>query len=173
MMHEGAGDAVVSVTPGWAGLSPPSNPMQIAPHDVTKGELAVRYITHEFSHPETLDRAHRWLIQAGFDPGRIEMHHQGTPRIAVSVEPGEAAVVEMVISAAESGDPDGPPSLWDLVRQHHIHPQSEIPAEASAPEAHTTSFVVSWHPVDAEYEVTEATTNADVEVHKALAERWE
>jgi hypothetical protein len=134
--------------------------------------LAVRYITHEFAHPETLDRAHRWLIQAGFDPGRIEVHHQGIARIAVAVEPAEAAVVEMVINAAESGDPDGPPSLWDLVRQYHIHPQIEKPAESSAPESHT-SFVVSWHPIDAEREVTQATTASDAELHKALVERWE
>lgn len=117
--------------------------------------------------------AHRWLIQVGFDPGRIEVHHQGIPRIAVSVEPGEAAVVEMVINAAESGDPDSPPSIWDLARQHHIHPQIEKLVESVAPEAHTTSFVVSWHPVDAEREVTQATTDADVELQKSLVERWE
>ena len=51
------------------------------------------------------------------------MHHQGTPRIAVAVEAGEAAVVEMVINAAESGDPDGPPGSGNVVRLHHIHPQ--------------------------------------------------
>jgi hypothetical protein len=130
----------------------------------------VRYITHEFSHPETLDRAHRWLIQAGFDPGRIEVHHKGIPRIAVAVEAGESSVVEMVINAAESGDPDGPPSLWDLVRLHHIHPHLEPPAEAGAPPAQTTSFVVSWHPVDSEREVTQASTDAPA--HKELMERW-
>ncbi len=123
----------------------------------------MRYITHEFAHPETLDRAHRWLIQAGFDEGRIEVHHQGTPRIAVAVEAGEAAVVEMVINAAESGDPDGPPSLWDVVRQHHIHPQGDKPAESGAPESHTTSFVVSWHPVDTERDVTQASTDVPAE----------
>jgi hypothetical protein len=139
----------------------------------TKGEMAVRYITHEFAHAETLDRAQRWLIQSGFDPGRIEVHHQGIPRIAVAVEPGEAAVAEMVINAAESGDPDGPPSIWDLARQYHIHPQIEPPAESSAPESHTSSFVVSWHPVDTEREVAQASTDTDVELQKALVERWE
>ena len=129
----------------------------------------MRYITHEFAHPETLDRAHRWLIQAGFDPARIGVHHQGIPRIAVAAEPGEAAVVEMVINAAESGDPDGLPSIWDLARQHHIHPQVEMPTAAASPESHTTSFVVSWHPVDAEREVAQATT--DAQPVKDLVER--
>ena len=88
----------------------------------------MRYITHEFAHTETLDRAQRWLIQAGFDPNRIEVHHQGIPRIAVAVEPGEAAGVELVINAAESSDPEGLPSFWDLARQHHIYPENQEPA---------------------------------------------
>jgi hypothetical protein len=133
--------------------------------------MAVRYITHEFSHIETLDRAQRWLIQAGIDPGRIEVHHQGTPRIAVAVEPGEAAVVELVINAAEFGDPDGPPSLWEAVRQHHIHPQVEQPVEPGMPAPHPTSFVVSWQPVDSEREVTQTSTEGQAE--KELMERWE
>jgi hypothetical protein len=86
----------------------------------------VRYITHEFAHAETLDRAQRWLIQAGFDPNRIEVHHQGIPRIAVAVEP-----------AAESS---------------------------------SASFVVGWRPVDSDNEVTQAST--DVELQKEYRERF-
>jgi len=129
----------------------------------------VRYITHEFAHPETLDRAQRWLIQAGFDPGRIEVHHQGIPRIAVAVEPGEAAGVEMVISAAESGDPEGLPSFWDLARQHHIYPENPEPAIDAAAHSSSASFVVGWRPVDSENEITQAST--DVELQKAFRER--
>ena len=130
----------------------------------------MRYITHEFAHTETLDRAQRWLIQAGFDPKRIEVHHQGIPRIAVAVEPGEAAGVEMVISAAESGDPDGLPSFWDLARQQHIYPESQEPAVEPAAESSSASFVVGWRPVDSDNEVTQAST--DVELQKAFGERW-
>jgi len=130
----------------------------------------VRYITHEFAHTETLDRAQRWLIQAGFDPNRIEVHHQGIPRIAVAVEPGEAAGVEMVLNAAESGDPDGLPSFWDLARQHHIYPENQEPAVDAAAQASSASFVVGWRPADSENEVTQAST--DVELQKEFRERW-
>jgi hypothetical protein len=135
-----------------------------------KGDPIVRYITHEFAHTETLDRAQRWLIQAGFDPNRIEVHHQGIPRIAVAVEPGEAAGVELVINAAESGDPDGLPSFWDLARQHHIYPENPEPAVDAAAESSSASFVVGWRPVDSENEVTQAST--DVELQKEFRERW-
>ena len=130
----------------------------------------MRYITHEFAHAETLDRAQRWLIQAGFDPNRIEVNHQGIPRIAVAVEPGEAAGVEMVINAAESGDPDGLPSFWDLARQHHVYPESLPTAVDAAAQSSSASFVVGWRPVDSEKEVTQAST--EVELQKELRERW-
>ena len=67
----------------------------------------MRYVTHEFSHVETLERARRWLIQAGINPNHIEAHTQGVPRISVAVEGAEAAEVQFVISVAESSDPDG------------------------------------------------------------------
>src|SRR5437763_4395324 len=113
-------------TPPW----PPT-----AQRDPTKGELAVRYITHQFAHPETLDRARRWLIQAGIDPSRIEAHPHGTPRLAVAVEPGEAAEVALLIDAAEAGDPDGFPSFLELARQQHIYPQVMEPHDSVAKEA--------------------------------------
>ena len=37
----------------------------------------VRYVTHQFAHLETLERARRWLVQAGIDPGRIEARTHG------------------------------------------------------------------------------------------------
>ena len=46
----------------------------------------MRYVTHQFSHVETLERARRWLVQAGIDPSRIEAHTHGMPRISVAVE---------------------------------------------------------------------------------------
>jgi hypothetical protein len=135
-----------------------------------KGDLFVRYITHDFAHPETLDRAQRWLIQAGFDPGRIEVHHQGVPRIAVAVEAGEAAGVEMVINAAESSDPEGLPSFWDLARQHHIYAEGPEPTVEPEVQSSSASFVVGWRPVDSENEVTQAST--DVDLQKGFRERW-
>lgn len=143
---------------------------QPQPDPVSKGDLFVRYINREFAHTETLDRAHKWLIQAGFDPGRIEVHHHGIPRIAVAVEPGEAAGVEMVINAAESADPDGLPSFWDLARQHHIYAEDQEPAAEPAAQSSSASFVVGWRPVDSESEVTQAST--DVELQKEFRERW-
>jgi hypothetical protein len=76
----------------------------------------MRYITHEFAHRETLDRARRWLRLLEFDPTRIEAHSQGTPRLAVAVELGEAAEVALLIDIAESTDPDGSPSVLQPVR---------------------------------------------------------
>ena len=118
----------------------------------------MRYISHQFAHLETLERARRWLIQAGFDPNRIEALPQGIPRLAVAVEPGESAEVELIIDAAESTDPEGNPSIWDLARQKHIYLQSgEAAREISEPEQHH-SFVVGWRPIDAEREITQAST---------------
>jgi hypothetical protein len=131
----------------------------------------MRYVTHQFSHPETLDRARRWLVQAGFDPGRIEVHPQGTPRLAVAVKPGEAAEVEMVINAAEESDPDGFPSFWELARQHHIYPQTQEPLAYGALEPRVASFVVGWRPIDDDREIIQMTT--DLHLREAYVERGE
>ncbi|MGO9465133.1 MAG: hypothetical protein ACLQIB_48255 [Isosphaeraceae bacterium] len=122
----------------------------------------MRYVTHQFAHLETLERARRWLLQVGFDASRIEAHTQGIPRLAVAVEPGEAAEFELVVDAAESTDPDGNPSFWDLARQKHIYLQTgeesgEVPA-ASQP--HT--FVIGWRPIDAEREVSQTSTELNL-----------
>ncbi len=128
----------------------------------------VRYISHEFAHIETLERARRWLVQAGIDVSRIEVHTDGIPRLAVAVEPGEAAEVELVIAAAESGDPDGNPGFWDLARQKHVYPEPQASA-STLPEARSESFVVGWRPLDSEREVTQATTT-EIELQKAYRE---
>ena len=83
----------------------------------------MRILTHQFAHIETLERAKRWLVQAGIDPSRIEARTQGIPTLAVAVEPGESAEVQQIIDAAESSDPDGNPGIWDLARQRHVYPQ--------------------------------------------------
>lgn len=128
----------------------------------------MRYISHQFAHVETLERARRWLIQAGFDPSRIEAHRQGIPRLALAVEPGESAEVELVIDAAESSDPDGNPSFWDLARQKHIYVQSgEAGGQISEP-SQPHSFLVGWRPIDTEREITQAST--DVRLRKAYVD---
>jgi hypothetical protein len=133
----------------------------------------VRYISHQFAHFETLDRARRWLVQSGINPSRIEVHTDGIPRLAVAVETGEAAEVELIIGAAESGDPDGNPSFWDLARQKHVYPEPQGPGASTRPETRSESFVVGWRPLDSDREVTQTTTEAEIELQRAYRERWE
>jgi len=125
--------------------------------------LVVRYITHEFAHPETLDRVRRWLVQAGFDPSRIEAHSHGVPRLAMAVEPGEAAEVAMLIDAAEASDPDGFPSFLELARQRHVYPQLEKSDDSAAAAAQSASFVIGWRPIDLDREVTQTSTEVDLQ----------
>jgi hypothetical protein len=124
----------------------------------------VRYVTHQFSHIETLERARRWLVQAGIDPSRIEAHTHGTPRISVSVDGAEAVEVQLVIDVAESSDPEGSPGIWDLARQKHIERQGVARSESPTSAAHSESFVVGWRPQDAEREVTQ--TDTEVQLQK-------
>jgi hypothetical protein len=123
----------------------------------------VRYVTHEFSHVETLERARRWLIQAGINPNHIEAHTHGVPRISVAVEGAEAAEVQFVISVAESSDPDGAPGIWDHARQQHIERQGVAQTASPTTAAHAESFVVGWRPQDAEREVTQTDTNVQLQ----------
>jgi hypothetical protein len=131
----------------------------------------VRYVTHQFAHPETLDRARRWLIQAGIDPRRIEVHPYGTPRLAVAVKPGESAEVALLIDAAEAGDPDGFPSFLELARSRHIYPEVIPPPQDSvAKQARPASFVIAWRPIDTHSEGAQTTT--DAELLRAYREHW-
>jgi len=131
----------------------------------------MRYIAHQFAHVETLERARRWLLEAGFDASRIEAHTQGIPRLALAVQPGESAEVEMIIDAAESTDPEGNPSFWDLARQKHIYFQAAETSGATPEEGQPHSFVVGWRPVDTEREVSQAST--DMHLREGYVERGE
>jgi len=122
----------------------------------------MRYVSHQFAHAETLERARRWLIQAGFDPSRIEAHTQGIPRLALAVEPGESAEFELVIDAAESTDPEGNPSFWDLARQKHIYLQTGEESHETPEAGKPHSFVVGWRPIDTEREVSQTSTEMNL-----------
>jgi hypothetical protein len=124
--------------------------------------MSVRYVTHQFGHVETMERARRWLIEAGFDPGRIEVSQHGIPRIAVAVEPGQAAEVERIIDAAESSDPDGSPSVWEVARQQHVYPEAAEPPGPAAV-THSESFVVGWRPQDSAREIAQQTTEDELQ----------
>jgi hypothetical protein len=107
------------------------------------------YLTHQFANQKTLDRARRWLVQAGFDPSQIEAINEGVPRIAVRVGPGQAAVAGLIIDAAEMTDPEGFPSFWDLARQQPIRTRTESGSVSAIPEAaEPRTFVVAYHVPD-------------------------
>lgn len=108
----------------------------------------MRYLTHQFAHSETLDRARRWLIHAGISPDRMQVQHHGVPRLAVAAEPAELQSIEMIIRIAEMNDPDGLPGFWDLARIEPDGPSDEELATPTAPLSRT-SFTLAWHPVDA------------------------
>jgi hypothetical protein len=108
----------------------------------------MRYLTHQFAHLETLERARRWLIHAGFDPSQIESMTDGIPRIAVRLGPGQAAEAELVIDAVELTDPQGNPSFWDLARQKHIYPKRATSTGILAASTDPASFSIGYHPQD-------------------------
>jgi hypothetical protein len=122
----------------------------------------VEVVTRQFAQIETLEKARRWLIQAGIDPSHIEMHTRGTLRLTVAVKGGESAEVERVIDAAESSDPAGELSFWDLAK-HHVYPQPVEPGVPRASPARSESFLVGWRPLDAETEVSQASTDVDLQ----------
>jgi hypothetical protein len=109
----------------------------------------MRYLTHQFAHSETLERARRWLIHAGVSVDRMQVHHQGVPRLAITAEPAEVQSIEMIIRIAEMNDPDGLPGFWDLARLEPAGP--EVGEETATPTApmNPASFTIAWHPVDA------------------------
>ncbi len=119
-----------------------------------------RYVSHQFAHVETLGRAERWLKQRGFRAEQIEAHHEGVPRLTVVCEADRALEAAMILQAAEAGDPDGWPSLWDQARMPHPHLP---PQQFDDP---TSVFLVSaspvaWHPLDARHESNELTERWD------------
>ena len=118
----------------------------------------MRNLTHQFAHIETLERARRWLVQAGIDPSRIEARTQGTLTLTVLLEPGESAEVQRLIDAAESSDPDGNPGIWDVASQRHVYPQASAATAAAGSATHSESFVVGWRPLDPAREVSQTDT---------------
>ncbi len=128
----------------------------------------MQHVTREFAHLETLERAKRWLIQAGIHPSRIEVHTRGVPRITVEVHSGEAVEVERVLDAAAGSDLEGSPSFWDHARQQHVYPEQPHPEAPAANPAHSESFVIGWRPQDPDREVSQEST--DVERQKTFRE---
>ncbi len=106
------------------------------------------YITHHFAHLNTLDRAYRWLLQIGFDPAKIESHREGTPWISMRLSQDQRGEAAMIFDAAESNDPDGWPSFWELAKNPHPHfePTPEIATASIVLEAGPSP--VGWHPLD-------------------------
>jgi hypothetical protein len=127
----------------------------------------VGYVTREFAHMETLERAKRWLTEVGFHPSRIEVHTHGSLRITVKVEAGQAEEVERVLDAVAASDPDGSPSFWDHTHLHHgiamKQVKPELPVAGVLP---SETFDIGWRPLDAEREVTQTSTDTDVEKQK-------
>jgi hypothetical protein len=107
----------------------------------------LRYVTHQFAHPETLTRAERWLLQLGFTPGEIEAHREGVPWISVLAAPDRAAEALVVINAAEHTDPKGWPSFWELARMPHVHAEPPAPSAETRPHAPHRA-PLAWHPPD-------------------------
>ena len=128
----------------------------------------MRYVTREFAHAETLERAKRWLIEVGFLPSRIEVHTHGTYRITVSVESGQADEVARVLDAVATAEPEGPPSFWDHTHHHHSGPKQGVPAAPESAQLHSESFDITWRPVDPASEVTQ--TSTEIEKQKAYRE---
>ena len=118
----------------------------------------MRYVTHQFAHVETLERARRWMVQAVIDRSRIEARTQGILSFAVAVEGGESAEVQRIFDVAESSDPDGYPGIWGLTSRRRVSPQADRAHSAVGAVTHSDSFVVGWHPQDAGREVIQTDT---------------
>lgn len=106
------------------------------------------YITHQFAHLETLDRAQRWLLQIGFQPGQIEVHREGSPWISVHASSQILGEAEQIFDVAELTDPEGWPSFWDLAKvpYPHFEPTPESATESVVLTARPSP--IGWHPDD-------------------------
>ena len=124
----------------------------------------MRYVTHQFAHVETLERARRWLVQVGIDPIRIEARTRGILNLAVAAEGGESAEVQRIFDVAESADPDGNPGIWYRAARPRAYPGAETATRTDGIATRPHSFVVGWHPPDADRDVSE--TDAGVERQK-------
>ncbi|MGC8640306.1 MAG: hypothetical protein ACP5XB_10570 [Isosphaeraceae bacterium] len=132
----------------------------------------MRYLTHHFAHGETLQRARRWLVHAGFDPGQIEAVTDGIPRIAVRVNPGESSAAGQILSAVELTDPDGLPSFWELARQSHVHADFGFEAAtAVAQPIESRTFVLGYRVPDERSDLV--TSSAAAAMREAYMDRWD
>jgi hypothetical protein len=123
----------------------------------------MRYLTHQFAHLETLERAKRWLVQAGFDSSQIEVMTDGIPRIAIRVTPGQAFAAELVLDAVELTDPQGLPSFWDLAHQPHVYTHVESGTGAVAPEqVESRTFLVGYRVPDERPELGSSITAVEM-----------
>jgi hypothetical protein len=122
----------------------------------------MRYVTHQFAHVETLERARRWLVLAGIGPGRLEAHTHGILRLVVVVE-GESAEVQHVIDVAEASDPDGHPGFWKMAGQSPSFPRTGADGSAAHSSMHAQSFVFGWHPQDADRDLTQIETGVELQ----------
>lgn len=105
------------------------------------------YFTHHFARPETLSRARSWLTQLGFKPHQIEIHKQGIPRLAMSIQPPQWAEVSMLISALERTDPEGFPSMWKRSGRNRSSPGEEAESTVGT-RRYDDSAAIGWHPID-------------------------
>lgn len=127
----------------------------------------MRYLTHQFAHSETLDRARRWLIHAGVAPERIRVHHHGIPMLIVTAESAELDGLKMVIRAAETTDPDGLPGIWDLARFPHTHDHAEAAAAPVTTPVGAASFPLAWGAIDG---VVDDESRSQIELQRAYRE---
>ncbi len=107
------------------------------------------YLTHYFASDRTLDRARRWLLEAGFEVSQIEAIHQGIPRISIRLNAGQRAVGKLVIDAAEMADPSGFPGIWDLAQLKFVHDRAvTVPERTVPPGAAPATFALGYHYLD-------------------------
>jgi hypothetical protein len=106
------------------------------------------YITHQFAHVETLDRATRWLLQIGFQPGQIEVHREGMPWISVHASSDKRSEAEQIFDVAELADPEGWPSFWELSRVPHPHFDPTPESATASVVATVRPSPIGWHPPD-------------------------
>jgi hypothetical protein len=91
--------------------------------------------------------------------------------LAVAVERGETAEVEMMIDVAEQTDPDGFLGFWELVRGDQTPSRVRALSLADSPDSRSDSFVVAWRPLDDARDVIQVAT--DLRLLEAYVERGE
>jgi hypothetical protein len=105
------------------------------------------YFTHHFAHRETLARFKTWLDRVGIEHREVKTQASGMPRIALTIEPGRADAIRMMINAVERSDPDGFPSFWEMASQPHHAPADPASVAAQEP-SRPSSTAIGWHPHD-------------------------